>query len=192
MGVKIWQNCNIQRAKKETTMQYPERVKQTMIQKMVGPGRISASSLSRLEGIPQPTLSKWLREAGTLDSMKKTKHSNGPHHPKNWSLDEKLRVMVEIAQLPEDQVGSYLRERGLYESQVNQWRQSAEEALSSSAIRKQRSKKSHDAKKIKQLEKELKRKDKALAETAALLVLKKKAQAIWGDEDDDTMPRNDK
>jgi hypothetical protein len=43
-----------------------------------------------------------------------------------------------------------------------------------------------ETKRINELEKELRRKDKALAETAALLVLKKKAQAIWEDEDDDT------
>ena len=40
-------------------------------------------------------------------------------------------------------------------------------------------------KRIKELERELRRKDKALAETAALLVLKKKAQAIWGDREDE-------
>ena len=45
---------------------------------------------------------------------------------------------------------------------------------------------------IKELERELRRKDKALAETAALLVLKKKVQAIWGDEDDDTEPKSGK
>ena len=45
---------------------------------------------------------------------------------------------------------------------------------------------------VRKLERELTRKDKALAEAAALLVLKKKVQAIWGDEDDDTDPRNDK
>jgi hypothetical protein len=49
----------------------------------------------------------------------------------------------------------------------------------------QRSKKKTETKRVRELEKELRRKDKALAETAALLVLKKKVQAIWGDEDDD-------
>ena len=38
---------------------------------------------------------------------------------------------------------------------------------------------------LKDLQKELKRKEAALAETAALLVLRKKAQAIWGDPEDD-------
>ena len=49
-----------------------------------------------------------------------------------------------------------------------------------------------DSRKVRELEKELRRKDKALAEAAALLVLQKKAQALWGDEDDDTGPKSDK
>ena len=44
---------------------------------------------------------------------------------------------------------------------------------------------------MRELEKQLRRKDKALAEAAALLVLQKKAQAIWGDEDDDTGAKSD-
>jgi hypothetical protein len=48
-----------------------------------------------------------------------------------------------------------------------------------------------DAKRIRELEAELRRKDKALAETAALLILKKKVLAIWGDGDDDTKPGSD-
>jgi len=51
---------------------------------------------------------------------------------------------------------------------------------------------SGDSRKVRELEKELRRKDKALAEAAALLVLQKKAQALWGDEDDDTGPKSDK
>ena len=57
---------------------------------------------------------------------------------------------------------------------------------------RRRAKVSPEAKRIRELEKELLRKDKALAEAAALIVLKKKAQAIWGDEDDDTNPRSGK
>jgi len=52
------------------------------------------------------------------------------------------------------------------------------------------SRRNPDVKRIRSLEKELRRKDKALAETAALLVLKKKVQEIWGDEDENTTRRN--
>jgi transposase len=50
---------------------------------------------------------------------------------------------------------------------------------------------SSDSKRVRELEKQLRRKDKALAEIAALLVLPKKVQAICGDEDDDTGRKND-
>ncbi len=45
---------------------------------------------------------------------------------------------------------------------------------------------------MRELERQLRRKDKALAEAAALLVLQKKAQALWGDADDDTDPETDR
>ena len=64
--------------------------------------------------------------------------------------------------------------------------------LQSQATQKKIKAKSEDSRRIQQLERELHRKDKALAETAALLVLKKKVQQIWGDEDDGIPSKNDK
>ena len=157
---------------------------------MAGPDGISASALSRIEGISQNTLSKWRREAGTLGIMKNksAKYNN----PRNWSAMEKLKAIMEIDELPEDQVGAYLRKKGLYDAQIKQWRQAINEALDEGALRKKRSKKGKESKKLKEVQKELRRKERALAETAALLVLKKKVQAIWGDEDDDTILGTDK
>ena len=175
-------------------MKYSKGFRQSMVQRLVGPDSISAAALSRAEGISQTTLSKWLREAGTLTGMKKNKNTNNSHQrrPRDWPLEDKLRAIIEIDELPADQVGAYLREKGLYEAQIKQWRQAVSEALDAGTLRKERSKKDGDKKTIKRLEKELRRKDKALAETAALLVLKKKVAAIWGDEDDDTTSRKEK
>lgn len=165
-----------------------------MVQKLVGPDAISANALARVEGISNSSLSKWLRQAGTMSDMKNKNNKNGSpqRRPQDWPLEEKLRAILEIDQLPSDQVGAYLREKGLHKAQITQWRQAVSEALGAGAQRRNRSKKDSEFKKIKQLEKELRRKDKALAETAALLVLKKKIAAIWGDEDDDTTPRNER
>ena len=66
------------------------------------------------------------------------------------------------------------------------------DALQNSSSKKKARRNTVDAKRIRALEKELNRKDKALAETAALLVLKKKVQEIWGDEDDLTARSNGK
>ena len=81
-------------------------------------------------------------------------------------------------------LGEFLRKEGLHSAQIEEWTALAVAALATN--KPARRKVSPEAKRNKELERELRRKEKALAEVAALLVLKKKAQEIWGDEDDDT------
>ena len=90
--------------------------------------------------------------------------------------------------LSEEELGAFLRREGIHESQLEEWRAKATEAATGAlkAPHAKRSERTPEARRIKELERELLRKDKALAEVAALLALKKKVQEIWGDEDDDT------
>ena len=163
-------------------MEYPEKFKAKMVQKLTTPGASSAAALSEEVGVPQPTLSRWVREAGKVSGMKKSKR------PQDWSAEEKLEAVIEAASLSDEDLGLYLRRRGLHSTHLKQWRQQFV-----AGVKAPRSKKSSpEARRIRELERELRRKDKALAETAALLVLKKKVQAIWGDEDDPTTPRSGK
>ncbi len=96
-------------------------------------------------------------------------------------------MVVESRGLADEELGAFLRKEGLHQAQLDVWLATARSSLS---VRKGPKKASAESKRIRELERELRRKEKALAETAALLVLKKKAQAIWGDEDDDTEPRS--
>ena len=103
-------------------------------------------------------------------------------NPESWSSEDKLAVVFETMPLNEADLSEYCRSKGLYAEQIEQWKQAA---LSGYQRPAQKTKhKAHDhkkeQKKIKKLEAELRRKEKALAETAALLVLSKKCQAIWG------------
>lgn len=173
-------------------MPYSETFKRRMVQKMSVPDASSARALAEEEGLCQSTLSRWLRNAGKLGDMKKKNHHSEPEEkttrrPQDWSLLEKWRVLVEAASMPSEDLGAFLRREGLHESRLEQWRHAALEALEAPRPRR---KQTEERKRIKELERELRRKERALAETAALLVLKKKAQAIWGDEDDDTNRRN--
>ena len=93
--------------------------------------------------------------------------------------------MVDAAHLSDEELGSFLRSKGLHSAQLDEWRLLAEEALAGLARPKPR-KASPEVKQIKALEKELLRKDRALAEVTALLALKKRMQELWGDEDGDT------
>ena len=167
-------------------MPYSERFKARMVRRMTGPEGLSAKALSeQLGGLPhQTTLSEWRRQ--TEETMSNSKKKS--RRPQDWPAGEKLKVVLEAASLPEDQLGVFLRERGLHQAHLDQWR---EQMLQGLAWPRTISK-SPEARRIRELERDLKRKDAALAEASALLILKKKAQAIWGDVDDDMTGRNEK
>ncbi len=177
---------------------YPEIFKEKMVLRMSEPGGISANALSEEVGVSQTSLSNWLRDAAGVEPV--VKKVNGKSikakvgkRPQDWTAAEKLEAVLESSSLSEQELGGYLRRKGLHEAQLEQWRRrvtdAAMEALQSKSSRK---KASVEAKRVRTLERELRRKEKALAETAALLVLKKKAAAIWGDEDDSTVWKNGK
>jgi transposase-like protein len=159
-----------------------------MVQRMVGPNAVSANRLSAEVGISQSSLSQWLRESG--GRMGRVKLGSPPsdrdaRRPEDWSAEERLRVVMEASRLRDEELGAFLRREGIHEATLAEWKAAVLDALGP------QKKVSSDSKRVRELEKQLRRKDKALAETAALLVLQKKVQAIWGDEDDDTGRKND-
>jgi transposase len=176
---------------------YTESFKNKLVQRMLLPGAPSANKLSLEVGIGQPTLSRWLREATTLAPVTKRRKRPAqpkpqskpqPQRPEDRSPQDKLKLVLEASKLSEAELGEFLRRHGLHEADLAAWREAALGALSAPSSSSARS---GDARRVRELEKELRRKDKALAETAALLVLQKKVRAIWGDGDDDTKPGSD-
>lgn len=171
---------------------YSESFKQKLVQKMLLPGGPSCRSLSRQSGVSETTLQRWKLMESTLDGV--TKRKKPPvHHAEqrssdDRSADEKLRLVLEASTMGEASLGEFLRRHGVHEADLAAWRQAALSGLSTPSVMQARP---GDGKRIRELEKELRRKNEALAETAALLVLKKKVQAIWGDVDDDTKPSSD-
>jgi transposase len=169
--------------------QYSEAFKSKMVQRMVGPAALSANRLSQEIGIGQPTLSKWLRQAegrmGRVEFDSPPPSPPSPRRPEDWSPEERLRAVMEASRLSDDELGAFLRREGIPEAVLAEWRTAVLEALAPQR------KPASDSRKVRELEKQLRRKDKALAEAAALLVLQKKVRAIWGDEDDDTGPKSD-
>lgn len=169
--------------------EYSEAFKANMVKKLLMPGGPSANALSATTGISQPTLSRWLRDAREKDVSESKPPSRTPRRPTDWKPADKLRILAETEGLEGEELGAVLRREGLHEADLTEWRQAAMAALSGGA---KVTPGSADARRVRELEKQLRRKDKALAEAAALLVLQKKVQAIWGDEDDDTNKETDK
>ena len=109
---------------------------------------------------------------------------------KKWAPEEKLRVVLAARSLSEEQLGDFLRREGLHTAQLEEWRTLVLDALAGRNGKPTAATNASDTKRVKALERDLNRKNMALAELAALLALQKKVQAIWGDEDGNTPPRS--
>ncbi len=148
-----------------------------MVQRLTGKDAVSARKLQQEVGVPQTTLSRWLEEARSLPQV------SPPKKTKSWSVDEKVRILAEASKLSGEELTALLERNGLRLAELEQWRLSLEEEGRASKA---------TTKRIRNLERELARKEKALAEAAALLVLKKKVETLLEDEDDDTDQGNEK
>lgn len=180
---------------------YSDEFRDRMVERMLG--GMSATSLAEEVNVPQPTLSSWLKKAasrserGRVKGMKRTPPTPSAQAPKrptptaspaarrpsDWAPEEKFTAVLEAAGVPNDELGGWLRAKGLLEDDLVAFRKEVRDAAVAGMSSKRTS---PDAKRIKDLERELKRKEAALAETAALLVLRKKAVALWGEEGEDT------
>lgn len=159
----------------------PER-KAAVLRRMLPPNNTAIRHLSQEEGISEATLHKWRADARGKGQLL----PDAAGGPEGWSSRDKFAAVLETAALNEADLAEYCRKRGLYPGQIAAWRSACEQANDwdrASAARVGQATK-EEKKRVKDLERELARKDRALAETAALLVLRKKAHAIWGGDED--------
>lgn len=164
-------------------MVYSKELKEAVIKRMLPPKNESISKISREEGISAQTLRNWRAEA-RADG--KAAPATGGNSDK-WSTGDKFLIVVETAGMNESELSEYCRKKGLYTEQIKSWRDACRQAnggIAEEAARLNRELKKKE-KDVKNLEKELTRKEKALAEAAALLVLRKNMEAIWGVQEDE-------
>lgn len=156
---------------------YSVAFKKKMVDRLVGAKGVSACRLARETGVSQEALSRWLRDARNVPPMTKRR-------ARTWSLEEKVAILAAGAKLEGDELLAYLRREGVEFADFESWRLALAEGGTPAKAATRR---------IRTLERELARKDKALAEAAALLILQKKVSAIFAeDEGDDTDEDNEK
>ena len=157
----------------------PER-RESVVRRMFNE-EVSIPALARETGIAPWTLYRW-REVAKPNGEVVSK----PKKHEKITAARKVAMVVETAAFNEAELAEYCRQKGVYPEQIRTWRAACEEATAGGMIpvKQLREAKSADQKRIKELERELRRKEKALAETAALLTLRKKAAAIWGEGED--------
>jgi transposase-like protein len=162
-------------------MRYSKERKEAVLCKMMPPHNRSLVELAKEEGISEATLYNWRREARGKGLLM----PDGDSGPEGWSARDKFNAVLESAGLNEAQLAQYCRAKGLYPEQIEQWRRACETANDWDREHnlQLRIEQKADRQRIRQLERELTRKERALAETAALIVLRKKAEAIWGENE---------
>ncbi|HTR06822.1 MAG TPA: IS3 family transposase [Paraburkholderia sp.] len=157
---------------------YPEERKEALVRRMMPPENAPVSALARETGITEQTLYTWRRQAKGRGVAVPGDGKN----PEGWSSEDKFAVVLEAAALNAAELAEYCRRKGLYPEQIAAWRAACQAANANAAeqAREQRHQSKEDKQRIKQLEKELQRKEKALAEAAALLILRKKGPGGLG------------
>lgn len=155
---------------------YSEEFKKRAMDKLYSPNSLGIASLGREIGVPPSTISGWKHKL----NMKISYNSSITNH---WSLQSKIKAVLDTSKLEGEELGLWLRKNGVYSHDLELWKK---EIIEMSEPKPDKNKEALKLalKENAQLKAELRRKDKALAEASALLVLKKKAQLIWGDEDD--------
>jgi transposase-like protein len=178
---------------------YSEGFKARMVERMAAPGGPLLKDLSAEVNVPSGTLSRWRIEA-RLDGMgkKESKAPKGggagerdPRSTRDWSPAEKLRVVVAAAPLKDEELGEFLRREGIHLDQLEQWRSDVLEALGQ-APRRPDPRRDPGGQQVRELEREILRKDKALAEVTALLVLRKKLEALFGESAEEGSSTDDR
>lgn len=154
--------------------------KQAMVLKALNQKDRTVKEIAASHNVGYSTLQKWIKKH--RDDAKISNKASVNQLP---SRADQFKHILATAGLDEVAVGVYCREHGLYNFQINQWKELFMKQNSTEKNHAEQTELKALRAENKQLKQDIRRKDRALAETAALLVLKKKASLIWGEREDD-------
>ena len=144
-------------------------------------GGIRMEDLAQQESIPVATLYAWRKDARRKGILLPVADGS----PAGWSARDKFLAVVETMAMSETEISAYCRKKGLFPATIAKWRTQCEEAngWTGNTQAELSLQLKQDRQKIRDLEREVDQKTRALSQTAVLLTLSKKAAAIWGGEE---------
>src|SRR5699024_4269933 len=139
-----------------------------ILKKLPPPHNITVAEWARQEGISTATLCNWRTAARVRGAVLPSNSAK----PDQWSSEEKFRIVLETAPMSEAELSEYCRKNGLYPEQIETWKGACINANAQSEEQSKRNQQATRAerRRVKKLETELKRKEKALAESAAFVM----------------------
>jgi transposase-like protein len=133
-------------------------------------------------GVGYSTLQKWIRLAKNNKLETPEQSMTKEKSPQDWNKEQRFEAIMHCHPMNDEQISTYCRENGIYSHHLKEWKTEFLSANQNSVSKQEQKKLKQENKR---LQKELNRKDRALSETAALLVLSKKCHAIWGEKEVD-------
>ena len=161
--------------------QYSAAIKSSFLTKAMAPNAPGVVELAKEFNIPYPTAYTWKR---TMLKKTKSKQLNSPQRPHDKSPEAKLQAVMDTLGKTEQEQSEYCRTQGIYSHHLEAWKKQMLEGLGAINAKERKAEHQQAQNEVKQLKRDLRRKDKALAEVSALLILKKKADLIWGVDED--------
>jgi hypothetical protein len=160
---------------------YSASIKASVLAKVMSPNAPSVVELANEFNIPYPTIYAWKK---MMLKKQNVKSGNTPQRPHDKSPEAKLKAVIDTMSMSEQEQGAYCRTHGIYSNHLEAWKKQMLEALGAVSIKERKAENQQIVNEVKQLKRDLHRKDKALAEVTALLILKKKTDLLWGDNED--------
>lgn len=164
-------------------MQYSKELKEAILRRVLPPNNEPVAKVAKESGLSEQTIRNWKNEA-IKDG---NDNIQGETAAEKWTSQDKFQIVVETIGMNEVELAEYARKQGIFVDDIELWRDaciSANGGVAKEAAAYKKKLKDSE-KENRRLTKELERKERALAETAALLVLRKKANAIWGEPEDE-------
>lgn len=162
---------------------YSKEFKDNILKQMMPPNSKAVCDIAKETGVSEQSLYKWKKAAKVAGIVTPAGESSS----ERWSTEDKFLVVLETARMNQAELATYCRAKGLYVEQIDAWKDACLNANGGVAEAAKALKKDliETKNEVQQLSKELRRKESALAETAALLVLRKKSQSVWGGIEED-------
>lgn len=155
---------------------YSTAFKESIIKKICTPGGPTIMQISRELGVHHVTIRNWMKFYANISSMKDAN---------DWTPEKRLEAIIKTASMNENELGEFLRANGLHSTDLEEWKQNfygsqrpvGRPKLDPEVVELRAEKKA--------LSSDLKRKDKALAEMSARIILLKKSNLLFGGTEDD-------
>lgn len=160
-----------------TSQRFSKEFKEAIVKKLISRGNKTIEQFCNENNLAISTVSRWQSECANVLEMKQKKDKS------KYSAEKILKIISETYSLNEEDLGIYLRKHGLHSNQLTEWRSGILVSMSQPKINL--NKKDERDVEIKDLKKNLRKKDAALAEVSALLILQKKANLLWPSPSED-------